>query len=164
MVCGRGVPSLRSLWGAVWNQQLYTLQKRPKPLCTHLCNAKNCIQYGFLSVPFLKNYRTTNYRTLLQQKIKQPYKEKTTSSDNFFHMSYIFHRPCARQVPSRTRCTGGAGNHPVAPVSPVRRTAKTPTTNLGATATAASISHSAHAASHFGQSQRIWASSSWAVP
>ena len=59
MLCGLGIPSLRSLWGAVRNRQLYILQK------WHYCG-KN----------FTRLYSKKNYEALLQKKI--------TRTDNFF--------------------------------------------------------------------------------
>ena len=75
MLCGLGVPSLRSLWGAVWNRRLYILRMY----------CKGCISFNF-SIFFY------NLHHLPQKKIhfaRLPQKNNTRL-DNFLYTTYIF--------------------------------------------------------------------------
>ena len=68
MLCGLGVPSLRSLWGAVRNHQLYILRMY----------CKGCISFNF-SIFFII------YMTYHKKKLTRPYRKKKF---NFFSNSH----------------------------------------------------------------------------
>ena len=90
MLCGFGVPSLRSLWGAVRNRQLYIL---------HMY-CKSCISFNFFNFSLLiyTIYRKkiqffiiiyTIYRTKKFTRIYR--KKKIQDLTIFWYNSYIFH-------------------------------------------------------------------------
>ena len=68
VLCGLGVPSLRSLWGAVRNRQLYILRMY----------CKGCMSFNF-SIFFII------YTTYRKKKITRPYRKKKSI---FFYKSH----------------------------------------------------------------------------
>ena len=75
MLCGLGVPSLRSLWGAVRNRQLYILRMY----------CKSCISFNF-------KFFFLIYTTCREKKITHLPPKKVTPLDDFFwYTTHIFH-------------------------------------------------------------------------
>ena len=90
MLCGLGIPLLRSLWGAVRNRQLYILSMY----------CKSCISFNF-SILFFNLHdlpQEKNYTHLPQKKFNFFYnlhnlpQEKITRLDDFFVHELHFSR------------------------------------------------------------------------
>ena len=73
VLCGPGVPSLRSLWGAIRNRQLYMLRMY----------CKGCISFNF-SIFFII------YTTYRKKKIAHIYRKKNYTTRRFFRIRLTF--------------------------------------------------------------------------